>query len=342
MPIKVLVVDDSAVVRRTLEKELSRDPEIQVVGTAMDPFVARDKILQLQPDVITLDIEMPRMDGITFLKVLMEHRPMPVVILSSLTKAGSATALEAMEYGAVEVLSKPGVAYSVGEMTEQLIEKIKSAAKADMSKYLALSKTPPIPRLALSKTTHRIVAIGASTGGTVALEKLLTALPSDAPGILIVQHMPEYFTKSFSDRLDSLCQIQVKEAVDGELVGPGLALVARGNKHMRLERSGASYHVTVQDGPLVGHHRPSVNVLFHSVAKTAGSNAVGVILTGMGADGAEGMVAMKAAGAINLAQDEASCIVYGMPREAVALGAVHHVLPLGKLPEAILNYAAVE
>jgi two-component system chemotaxis response regulator CheB len=285
---------------------------------------------------------MPKMDGLTFLRVLMKHHPIPIVILSSLSKAGSSMALEAMEAGAVEVLSKPGAAYSVGEMAEELKQKIKSAAKVDLQKMFTAQKTEFVPaKKSLSQTTHRIVAIGASTGGTVALEKLLLALPSDAPGIVIVQHMPEHFTRSFADRLNRICPMEVREAGDNDFVSPGLVLVAPGNKHMKLDRSGAKYLVRLVDGPLVGHHRPAVNILFQSVAEKVGANAVGVILTGMGADGAEGMLAMKQAGAVNIAQDENSCIVFGMPREAIALGGVDYVLPLSKIPAKILECATL-
>jgi two-component system chemotaxis response regulator CheB len=341
MTIKVLIVDDSAVVRSTFMQELSRDPEIEVVGAAPDPFVARDKIVKLQPDVITLDIEMPRMDGITFLKKLMRFYPIPVVVVSSLTPKGSELALEALSSGAIDVMSKSGEAYSVGDLSVQLIDKIKAAAKVDVKRHQGLTtpqpSTQPAQRLSMTKTTNKVVAIGASTGGTQALQEVLTAMPPTAPGTVIVQHMPENFTRAFADRLNGLCAIEVREAKDGDSVTPGVALIAPGNFHMLLRRSGARYYVQVKSGPLVSRHRPSVDVLFKSVARYAGANAVGVIMTGMGRDGAEGMLEMKKAGAENIAQDERSCVVYGMPKEAVALGAVDHIVPLDMIPRKVLD-----
>ncbi|MDB5051683.1 MAG: response regulator receiver modulated CheB methylesterase [Fibrobacteres bacterium] len=334
--IKVLVVDDSAMVRDVLSKELSRDPEIEVVGAVPDPYVARDQIVLLKPDVVTLDIEMPRMDGITFLRKLMRYYPLPVIIISSLTPKGGALALEAMDIGAVDVMCKPGAAYAVGDMGVQLREKVKAAFMVRVEKREA-PDAGPRQRLSLLKTTNMVVAIGASTGGTRALESLLTALPANAPGIIIVQHMPEHFTRSFSERLNSLCAMEVKEAEDGDTVAPGRVLIAPGNFHMLLNRSGAVYRVSVKSGPLVSRHRPSVDVLFKSVARFAGGNAVGVILTGMGGDGAGGMKEMKDCGATNIAQDEASCVVYGMPKEAVAAGGVDHILPLEAIPAKILE-----
>jgi two-component system chemotaxis response regulator CheB len=338
--IRVLVVDDSAMVRDVFVKELSRDPEIEVVGSAPDPYVARDKIVQLKPDVVTLDIEMPRMDGITFLRKLIHHYPLPVIIVSSLTEKGGELAVEALDAGAVDVLSKPGAAYTVGDMSVELIDKIKAAARVVVTKRDP-GGTPAgaaRPRLAMTRTTNKIVAIGASTGGTQALQGLLTAMPANAPGILVVQHMPEHFTRAFAGRLDQLCAIDVKEAADGDSITPGKALIAPGNYHMLLRRSGARYYVQVKKGPLVSRHRPSVDVLFKSVAKYAGNNAVGAILTGMGKDGAQGMLAMKDNGAITIAQDEASCVVFGMPRAAIELDAVNHVVPLGNIPAALLRY----
>jgi two-component system chemotaxis response regulator CheB len=341
--IRVLLVDDSAIVRKVLAQELAKDPDIEVVGAAPDPFVARDMIVNLKPDVLTLDIEMPRMDGLAFLRRLMQYYPLPVVIVSSLTPRGGDMTLEAMDLGAVEVMCKPGAAYAVGDMAVELRDKVKAAA---MVKVRARAEAPsairPPARLSLSRTTHSVVAIGASTGGTQALQSLLSALPANSPGIVIVQHMPEHFTRSFADRLDTLCAIQVKEAEDGDTVSPGLALIAPGNFHMELDRSGAVYKVKVLGGPLVTRHRPSVNVLFRSVAKYAGRNAVGVILTGMGGDGAEGMAEMKKAGAANIAQDEASCVVFGMPKEAIAAGGVDHVLPLDAIPARMLELAAAK
>ena len=336
--IRVLVVDDSAVVRKMFVEGLASEKDIEVVGTAPDPYVARDKIVQLNPDVITLDIEMPRMDGLTFLRKLMKHKPMPVIIVSSLTPKGSTTALEAMEYGAVEVLSKPGSAYSLGEMSMQLADKIRAAARARLRVPDPAAAAAPVRRItALSETTNKIIAIGASTGGTEALKTVLTAFPPNAPGTLIVQHMPANFTTAFANRLNGLCQIRVKEAQDGDSVVPGLALIAPGNYHLLLRRSGARYFVNVRTGPMVHHQRPAVDVLFESVAKTAGSNAVGIILTGMGADGAKGMLSMKEAGAKNVAQNEETCVVFGMPNEAIKLGGVDKVVPLQNIADTALR-----
>jgi two-component system chemotaxis response regulator CheB len=337
--IRVLVVDDSAVVRQIFERELNRDPGIEVIGTAPDPYVARDRIVELKPDVVTLDVEMPRMDGITFLRKLMHHYPLPVIIVSSLTARGGELALEALEAGAVDVMCKPGAAYSVGDMSVQLVDKIKAAARVRVQKHEATAPTAVRPQLAMTRTTNKIVAIGASTGGTQALQRVLMAMPANAPGIVIVQHMPEHFTRSFADRLNELCSITVKEAEDGDTVAPGKALIAPGNFHMLLNRSGAVYFVNVKKGPLVSRHRPSVDVLFKSVARYAGRNSVGVIMTGMGADGAQGLLEMKTNGASTVAQDEASCIVYGMPREAVALGAADSVVALDAIPRKILELA---
>ncbi len=307
MKTRVLIVDDSAVVRNIFTRELSRDPEIEVVGTAPNPFVARDKIVKLKPDVVTLDIEMPRMDGITFLTKLMRHYPMPVIVVSSLTAKGGDLALEAIQAGAVDVMSKPGAAYTVGDMSVELIDKIKAAARVDVQKANSKMAQAPVQRLSMTRTTNKVIAIGASTGGTQALESVLSALPSNAPGIMIVQHMPEHFTTSFAERLNGLCQIEVKEAQDGDTVVPGRALIAPGNFHMLLRRSGAIYKAQVKSGPLVCRHRPSVDVLFKSVARYAGQNAVGVIMTGMGGDGSKGLLEMKQSGAETIAQDEKSC-----------------------------------
>lgn len=339
--IKVLIVDDSAVVREIFSTELSKDPELEVVGTAIDPYIARDKILKLNPHVITLDVEMPRMDGITFLRKLMRYHPLPVIIVSSLTPKGGQLALEALNAGAVDVLCKPGAAYTVGDMSVELIDKIKSAAAVDMRKWMPMVNSEPetSPRLSVIKTTNKVVAIGASTGGTQALQKVLSALPTNAPGIVIVQHMPEHFTRSFAQRLNEVCAIEVKEAENNDSVIPGKALIAPGNKHMLLRRSGARYYVEVKTGPLVSRHRPSVEVLFNSVAQSAGQNAIGVIMTGMGADGADGMLKMKQSGAVTMAQDEASCVVFGMPKEAIKRGGVDYVVSLDKIPETILAHA---
>jgi len=339
--IRVLIVDDSAVVREILTAELSKDPELEIVGTAMDPYIARDKIVRLKPDVLTLDVEMPRMDGITFLRRLMRYHPLPVIIVSSLTPSGGQLAMEAMYAGAVDVLCKPGAAYTVGDMSVDLIEKIKAAAAVDMRRWVELmtqSAETPL-RLPIIETTNKVVAIGASTGGTRAIQKVLSALPANAPGTLIVQHMPEHFTSSFAQRLNEICAMEVKEAENGDSVIPGRALIAPGNRHMLLRRSGTRYYVEVKDGPYVAHHRPSVEVLFNSVADAARQNAVGVIMTGMGSDGAVGLLKMKESGAVTIAQDEASCVVFGMPKEAIRRGGVDYIVPLDKIPEAILNCA---
>jgi two-component system chemotaxis response regulator CheB len=339
--IKVLIVDDSAIVRKIFSDELSKEPDIEVVGTAPDPFVARDKIVYQKPDVITLDIEMPRMDGLTFLKKLMRHYPLPVIIVSSLTPKGSKMALEALEYGAVDVVCKSGGPYSVGDTSVALKEKIRIASRVDLNR---LQNSIPSRRAAtgtvtkaLSEKTQTIIAMGASTGGTEALKEILVNLPSNIPGILIVQHMPPQFTAAFAERLDKLCQIEVREAKDGDSVLNGQALIAPGNFHMMLRRSGARYYTGVKDGPLVHHQRPAVDVLFNSVAQYAGADAIGVILTGMGADGSRGMLKMKETGARTIAQDEASCVVFGMPKEAIKLGAVERVVPLGRISEEIIE-----
>ena len=338
---RVLVVDDSAVVRDIFTRELSRDPGIDVVGTAPDPFVARDKIVRLKPDVITLDIEMPRMDGITFLRKLMRFHPLPVIIVSSLTPKGGELALESLDAGAVEVMNKPGRAYTVGDMSIELIDKIKAAARVKVQKQeiSTIQTKAQTPLQALTKTTNKVLAIGASTGGTNAIQKVLTAMPVNTPGIVIVQHMPEHFTRSFAERLNEICVIQVKEAENGDTVIPGKALIAPGNYHMLLNRSGARYYVQVKSGPLVSRHRPSVDVLFKSVANYAGNNAIGVILTGMGDDGSKGLLEMKNTGADTIAQDEASCVVFGMPKEAIGLNAVDHIEPLDRIPQKILELA---
>ncbi len=338
--IRVLIVDDSAVVRKVFREVLAKEADIEVVGAAPDPYVARDQIVALKPDVITLDIEMPRMDGVTFLRKLMKHFPLPVIIVSSLTQSGSAIALEAMECGAVEVMAKPGAAYSVGEMGAQLANKIRAAARVTVTtpRKSVVSTAKPSASRALTASTNKIIAIGASTGGTEALKDVLTALPPNIPGIVIVQHMPANFTKSFADRLNGLCSFRVKEAEDGDSIIPGQALLAPGNLHMVMRRSGARYYVNVKEGPLVCHQRPAVDVLFNSVAAFAGANAVGVILTGMGKDGAQGMLKMKEAGAKNIAQDEKSCVVFGMPKEAIASGGVDRIESLPHIAQAILDY----
>jgi two-component system chemotaxis response regulator CheB len=348
--IKVLVVDDSAVVRQTMTSVLSSDPEIQVIATAGDPYVAADRIAEETPDVITLDIEMPRMDGLTFLKRLMSQHPIPVVICSSLAEEGAQSTLRALEYGAVDIIAKPrlGTKQFLEEARIELCQVVKAAAHAKPGRVLSPRSVEPkltadaiLPAAthAMAETTEKVVVIGASTGGTEALKSLLEALPADSPGIAIVQHMPELFTRAFADRLDGLCAITVKEAETNDTVLRGRALIAPGNHHMLLKRSGARYFVEVKDGPLVCRHRPSVDVLFRSAARYAGPNAVGAILTGMGDDGARGMAEMKQAGAATIAQDEATCIVFGMPREAIKLGGVGKVLPLEKIPAAILHCA---
>jgi two-component system chemotaxis response regulator CheB len=348
--IRVLIVDDSAMVRQTLSELLASDPAIEVMATAADPFVAADRIAEEVPDVITLDIEMPRMDGLTFLKTIMTQHPIPVVICSSLAEEGAQSCLKAMEYGAVDVIAKPrvGTKRFLEESRLVLCEAVKGAAQARVSLLRPGSTVEPkltadavlAPASgAMIETTEKIVAIGASTGGTEALRVLLEAFPEDTPGIVIVQHMPELFTRAFAKRLDSLCSITVKEAEPNDTVIRGRALIAPGNHHMLLKRSGARYYVELKEGPLVCRHRPSVDVLFRSAARYAGPNAVGVILTGMGDDGARGMLEMKQAGARNIAQDEASSIVFGMPKEAIKTGAVDKVMPLTAIAGAILTYA---
>ena len=342
MTVKVLIVDDSAVVRQTLEKELAKDPSIEVLGTAPDPYIARDKIVKLKPDVITLDIEMPRMDGLTFLRKMMKHYPIPIVIVSSIAQKGSEVAFEALKSGAVEVLAKPGPAYSVGDMAIELCEKIKSASRANLSKITTnaqLESSSANRVSALTKTTNKVLVIGASTGGTQALELVLRQFPANAPGTVIVQHMPAGFTRTFSERLNSICAVEVREAKDGDTVIPGRVLIAPGNFHMMVKRSGAQYYVEVKEGPLVGRHRPSVDVLFNSAATHLGKNAVGLMLTGMGKDGAQGMKKMSEAGAFNIAQDEDTCVVYGMPKAAVDVGAVDISLPLDKIATAMIKQA---
>lgn len=341
--IRVLVVDDSAVVRKVLTEELSRCPDIEVVGTAVDPYAARDKIAALRPDVLTLDIEMPRMDGLSFLAKLMKHHPMPVIIVSSVAQKNSEAAVRALALGAVEVICKPGTAYSVPQVGRDLIRAVRAAAVARIPTRApteVAAAAPTANLLGQIRTTHKVLAIGASTGGTQAIESVLMGLPADVPGTVIVQHMPAGFTASFSERLNDRCAMQVKEAADGDLVRPGVALIAPGGYHMLLERSGAQYEVRIKSGPPVHHQKPAVDVLFQSVARQAGRNAVGVILTGMGADGAQGLLSMKTAGAPTIAQDEQSCVVFGMPKQAIELGAAEQVLPLGEISGAILKALA--
>jgi len=339
--IKVFIVDDSAIVRKIFSEEISKESDMEVIGTAPDPFVARDKIVHHKPDVMTLDIEMPRMDGLTFLKKLMKHYPLPVLIVSSLTPKGSKMAMEALEYGAVDVLSKPGGSYSVGDMSAQLKEKIRAAARANLNRVsaptLGQEPTGTITK-ALTETTQKLIAMGASTGGTEALKEVLVRMPQNSPGIVIVQHMPPLFTTAFAERLNRLCSVEVREAKDGDSVLNGQALIAPGNFHMLMRRSGSRYYVNIKDGPMVHHQRPAVDILFNSVAQYAGANAIGVILTGMGADGAQGMLRMKEGGAKTIAQDEASCVVFGMPKEAIKLGAVDRVVPLELIPQEIIHF----
>jgi two-component system chemotaxis response regulator CheB len=355
---RVLIVDDSAIVRKVLSDALAGEPDLEVVGTAPDPFVARDKILSLQPDVLTLDIEMPRMDGITFLRKLMHFRPMPVVVISSLAQTSCRAALEALECGAVEVLAKPNGPYSVGELRTSLAAKLRAAAVAKVrfkagptvdGDSMGMSTPPrtiPVVRVAAppkmivpvsaASVGAVLIAIGASTGGTEAIAAVLTRLPKDSPPILIAQHIPPVFSRAFANRLNEICAISVKEAEDGDAVCPGLALIAPGDFHMVLRRNGTRYAVSVKTGPRVCYQRPSVDVLFQSVAEVAAAKAVGVLLTGMGSDGAQGMLKMRQAGANTIAQDEATCVVFGMPREAIRLNGAAQVLPLPKIAQAML------
>lgn len=338
--IKVLIVDDSAIVRKILAETISAESDMEVVGTAPDPFVARDKILTLKPDVLTLDIEMPRMDGLTFLKKLMQHHPLPVIIVSSLAQSSCSISLEALRQGAVEVLAKPGGPYSIGELREELPAKLRAAARARIRKAEP-SQVPSPP--SFSPATFRaetVVAIGASTGGTEAIHDLLVRLPPDSPGIVLTQHIPKLFSASFAERLNRDCAFEVKEANDGDELRPGRALLAPGDLHMVLRRSGEMYRVQLQNGPKVCYQRPAVDVMFASVAAAAKGNCIGVLLTGMGSDGAQGLLEIRKAGGKTIAQDEATCVVYGMPREAVRLGAAEQVLPLPSIAGAILNLAA--
>lgn len=348
--IKVLVVDDSALMRQMITEILQQDPMMEVVGTAADPFIAREKILALKPDVLTLDIEMPRMDGLSFLEKLMAGRPMPVVMLSSLTERGCQTTMRALELGAVDFITKPklDVVSGMEAICGEIIEKVKQAAKANVQRRKAdgersvFAGTKAQPTNALITSTHKVIAIGGSTGGTEALLDVLAAFPPDAPGVVAVIHMPEGFTKSYAARLDRHCQIRVKEAEDGDRILPGHALLAAGNFHMEAYRSGAIYAVRIFSAPPVSRHRPSVDVLFRSCAKNLGVNAVGVILTGMGNDGAAGLAEMKRAGAKTLAQDESTSVVFGMPKEAIASGCVDEVLPLPRIAAKALHAARCE
>jgi two-component system, chemotaxis family, protein-glutamate methylesterase/glutaminase len=345
--IKVLIVDDSALVRQTLLNLLSLDPGISVIATAADPIFAARKIIKEKPDVITLDLEMPRMNGLTFLKKLMSHNPIPVVIISSLTARGAEISLQALEYGAIDVIAKPKLATKefFEESRIRICDAVKAAAEAKIRKKTSdtdgynpspklsadsVISLPPVP-VGLKETTDKLIIIGASTGGTNAIQVILEKMPPDCPGIVIVQHMPELFTRSFADRLNTICKITVKEGVHGEIITPGKAIIAPGNRHLIIKRTGARYCVEINEGPLVNRHRPSVDVLFRSAARFAGHNALGIILTGMGDDGAKGLLEMKQAGALTIAQDEATSVVFGMPKVAISLGAANIVLPLEKI-----------
>ena len=349
--IKVLIVDDSSVVRQALSEILSSDPDIDVMATASDPYVAVERIAKQVPDVITLDVEMPRMDGITFLQKIMSQHPIPVVIISSLTGKGTETAWKAIESGAVDVITKPalGTKQFIEESRIQICDAVKAASRARLKKAHVMEEVAPkltadvilskATSSAMAETTEKVIVVGASTGGTEALRVFLEMVPVDSPGILIVQHMPEHFTRSFAERLNSLCAITVKEAEANDTMIRGRALIAPGNKHTLLKRSGARYFVEVRDGPLVSRHRPSVDVLFRSTARYAGKNAIGIIMTGMGDDGAKGMKEMKDAGAYTIAQDEVTSVVFGMPAEAVKLGGVDKVLPLQSILAEALRHA---
>lgn len=338
--IRVLTIDDSALMRQILAKLLARDPDIEVVGAAPDPIIARQKIKDLNPDVVTLDVEMPRMDGLTFLEQLMARHPMPVVMVSSLTEAGCETTLRALELGAVDFFTKPKLDVQAGveEHAQELIAKIKAAAAARLTRpaFPRAKQSAPAASSAMLKTTNMVIAIGASTGGTEAVKEILSALPPDMPPVLVTQHMPERFTRSWASRLNALSQLSVTEARDGDSVLPGHALIAPGNYHMELVRNGARYSVRITQDQPVNRHRPSVDVMFDSVARYAGRNAIGVILTGMGADGANGLLAMKQAGAYTIAQDESTCVVFGMPKEAIRRGGVDCVLPLHEIAGHVL------
>ena len=349
--IKVMIVDDSALVRQALTEILSSDPQIEVIAAAADPYIAAERMLSCIPDVITLDVEMPRMDGLTFLQKIMSQHPIPVVMCSTLTESGSETAMKALEYGAVDIIVKPkmGTRQFIEESRISICDTVKAAAMSRV-KILSVTKTREVaPKYtadvimekatskAMIQTTEKVVVVGASTGGTEALRIFLEMLPENSPGIVIVQHMPEHFTAAFAKRLDSTCRISVKEAAYNDTVVRGRALIAPGNHHTLLKRSGARYYVEIKDGPLVSRHRPAVDVLFRSAARYAGKNAVGVIMTGMGDDGARGMKEMFDAGAFTLAQDEATCVVYGMPNEAVKMGGVHKTLPLQQIASEVMR-----
>ena len=343
--IKVLIVDDSAIVRKILSTELAKDPLIEVLGTAPDPFIARDKIMKLNPDVITLDIEMPKMDGLTFLKKIMKYKPTPVIIVSSTSTKGSDNAIKAFEYGAVDVLNKPGSAFSVGDMKDLLVEKIKIASRAKIQRQRkeekiyekSIDEDSSQRRLLIQDRTD-VIAIGSSTGGTEAIKEILYRLPKNIPGIVIVQHMPPKFTKSFADRLNQECILDVKEAEDNDIIEPGKVIIAPGGIHMLVKKTPARSFVYLKHGPQVHHQRPAVDILFQSVADNFGQKAIGVILTGMGSDGASGMLKMHNKGAYTIAQDETTCVIYGMPGEAVKIGGVNKILPIHIIANHLVNY----
>ncbi len=356
---KVMIVDDSALVRQVITQAISRDPSIEVVATAQDPIFALEKLKTLWPDVIVLDIEMPRMDGLTFLKKIMAERPTPIIICSSLAESGAQVTMEALAAGAVSIITKPKIDLKafLQDSANDIVANIKAAARANMKAVRRIATTAGLPLLNRQKlsadvmlpsahtgarmygTTDKLIAIGTSTGGTQALEAVLTKLPATTTGIVIVQHMPERFTAMFAERLNGLCQIEVREGKDGDRVRPGLALIAPGGKHMMVKRSGAQYYVEVKDGPLVNRHKPSVDVLFRSVAQAAGRNALGIIMTGMGDDGARGLKEMRDTGSPTIAEDKSTCVVFGMPKEAIRLGGAAKVTPLDEIPKEIIGYA---
>lgn len=343
MSIRVLIVDDSATARAVITDTLSKDREIEVIGTAPDAYIARDKLVSLKPDVVCLDVEMPRMDGVSFLKKIMQYHPIPVLMVSSLTERGSQVTLDALEAGAIDYVTKPhqNIYNGIGSIEKELIEKVKMVAsanfKANIERRSSSTKALTTSKLALATTTNKIIAIGASTGGTIALDELIQRLPRDIPGTVVVQHMPGNFTKAFAQRLNQNAEVEVKEAEDGEIIGKGKVLIAPGDYHMVVRRSGGNYLVRLGSGDTVSGHRPSVDVLFNSVSKYAGANAVGIIMTGMGSDGAKGMLKMRNAGARTIGQDERSCVVYGMPKMAKELGAVEIELPLDEIDARLID-----
>jgi two-component system chemotaxis response regulator CheB len=339
-PIRVLVIDDSAIVRKLIADGLRDQTGIEVVGTAADPYIARDMIVRLEPDVITLDIEMPRLDGLSFLRALMAHRPMPVIIVSSLTQAGSAASIEALRSGAIDVIPKPGGPYSVGQVTAKLVERLRTIPHMTVRRPAVAAPIERIDRTLAFPPAARVnglLAIGASTGGPQAIESLLTRLPADAPPIAVVQHMPAHFTRTYAERLNRVCRLTVREAADGDRLEPGVVYIAPGDRHMVIERHGVQMSVRLAMGAPVHHQRPAVDVLFHSIARLTGLSVVAALLTGMGQDGADGMVALRAAGAGTIAEDERSCVVFGMPREAILRGGAAHVSTLAGLPDEIVR-----